>query len=597
MKNFYFLFACIVSTSSIFAQITTDPKINKELSDWDPVRGPWLAESMQAVATNQAIPNRTFPEQFTPAEMFSQVPADKQTNIRSIIQENQQNSAPTERQNWERMNQFVNRPTCNLVMGRTYGDPHIKTFDGKTFSFQTVGEFVLAKSSDGNLEVQARQKPQSDEISLNTAIAMNVSGDKVAIYAMDAPDGNNTTPLRVNGQTIFLEDEMYYLPRGGTIEDKGKNYIITWPTGEKVEAKMSSSGKMKFMNVSVNVFPCSSLYMGVLGNANGNPNDDFGDRGGMLASSTIFDPMGSNSRNNSNLEKEHLAYIAKDFARYHRVNNQTTLFDYGFGQSTWSFTDETFPRVHLTLADLSDIDRSNAQRRCEQQGISREDMAGCIFDVGHANIAPTPRPVLNDRTAGGRPLPPVDGRTPNINRPTATSGTRKQIESIQPRTPVSSDVNKSTSTIENVDKEQRTNSTVTPQTVEKEGSNTEERVSKQTTEKISKPIETISPKPSAPVEVYESKNPQIETRPVESKPTPVFKPNTEPVSSPSTPISKESSPEKTRDTKVIPKPAPRQNTTPTPTPRPAPPTKEVSRPAPTKTPSPQGSFGNVTKPR
>lgn len=551
MKSFYILLTFLVASASLFAQIATDPKITKELTDWDPVRGQWLAESMQAVASNQVVPDRTFPEQFTPSEMFSQVPVDRQQIIRDRIQENQQNAAPTEQQNWDRMNRFVNRPSCNLTMGRTYGDPHIKTFDGKTFSFQTVGEFVLAKSTDGNLEVQARQKPQSDEISLNTATAMNVSGDKVSIYAMDAPDGNSATPLRINGQTIFLKDEMYYLPRGGTVEDKGNNYIITWPTGEKVEAKMSTSGRMKFINISVHVYPCSSLYMGVLGNANGNPNDDFGDRGGMLASSTIFDPMGTNSRNNPNLEKEHLAYISKDFARYHRVTNQTSLFDYGFGQSTWSFTDESFPRVYLTLADLSNNDRNNAQRRCEQQGISREDMAGCIFDVGHANIAPTPRPVLDDRTAGGRPLPPVDGRTPNVNRTTATIGTREMVDSNPPSNPTPKDPSGTATSV----REQGNNAPApTPQPIVisngKDAGVSKESTSKENTEVISKPVskpvsapilkpvETEKPQPAKPVVVPVTKKPDVETRPVEpqSKPAPAQRPASAPESKPSKPL-------------------------------------------------------------
>lgn len=545
MKNYYILFVTIFCTSSLFAQISTDTKIREELVDWDPVRGAWLAESMQAVATNQPIPDRRFPEEYTPAEMFSTVPLERQKVIQSRINENRNSASEDQRQTWNRMDQFTRNRSCNLSMARTYGDPHISSFDGKKFSFQTVGEFVMSKSSDGFFEVQARQKPQSDEISLNTAVAMNVHGDRVGIYASDYPDAITGTPLRVDGRPIYIQNEVYYLPHGGTIQNSGKSYIVTWPTGEKVEAKMSSSGRMSFLNLSVNVFPCSSVYNGVLGNANGNPNDDFGDRGTHMASSTIFDPFGSNDfgRDNANMEKQYLAFIAKDFAQMYRVTQLTSLFDYGFGQSTWTFTDESFPRVHLTLADLSENDRNNARRKCEQQGVSREDMNGCIFDVGHANIEPTPRPVITDRTIGRR-VDPVDGRTPNVNKPEMEGKAKAPAVGV----------------VQPVNNE--------PLPIGKKGSDTKNPA-----------VDPISKKPSV-VDVKETKKsePVIVEKPVPvSKTPPVVK--EEPIKKPA-PV---------ETPKPTPVPVPRP--TPTPTPKPTPVT--TPKPKPGKNVGSVGSAGTV----
>ncbi len=423
MKLIYSIFAVLFCSLFSFGQVAQDEQILKELTDWDPVRGAWLAESMDAIVNDKPIPDRTFPEQFTPAEMFATVPPSRQQNIRGRIEQNRQNAPTQNRLSWDRANNFVSRPNCQLTSARTYGDPHITTFDGKSFSFQTVGEFVLAKSSDGKFEVQSRQRAQSDQISVNTAVAMNVHGDRVAIYAMNHPDNNTATPVRFNGMPVYLNNDFYYLPNGGTIENSGRSYIVTWPTGEKVQARMTNSGRMSFMDLSVNVFPCSSSFDGVMGNANGNSMDDFGDRGDMLASSTIFEPFGNQTfgRSNANLQREHLSFLANDFGRRYRVTQTSSLFDYGFGESTWTYTDESFPRVHLTLDDLNQNDRDNARRICEQQGISREEMAGCVFDVGHANIQPTPRPVIVDRT-NGRELKPVVEPRPNVNRPTDSNG-------------------------------------------------------------------------------------------------------------------------------------------------------------------------------
>jgi hypothetical protein len=435
------LFSFLLASGSLFAQDENKSRIKAELVEWDAVRGEWLAESFNAMANNQPIPDRTFPEDLTPAEMYSLVPAERQGRIREISNQSRTNN-PRENTNQttnqsgripvgettnnrpnntgERYNYYVTRPGCPLTTGRSYGDPHIRTFDGKTYSFQTVGEYVLSSSPDRSFEVQARQKPQTNQVSLNTAVAMNVYGDRVGIYASDSPDGQAGSSVRVNGRPVYMNNETFYLPHGGTIQHSGKEYIVTWPTGEKVQARMSSTSGMRFMNISVYVYQCNGDYFGLMGNANGRSDDDFAgsNNRGNFASSTIFEPFGSRDfgRNTSAMEREHLAFLARDFGSQFLVNDQTSLFDYGFGQSSWTFYDPSFPRTHITLGDLSQADRDRARRECERQGILADEMAGCVMDLAHANIPPTPRANNPNRTEG-RVLNPVSERRPNTNRP------------------------------------------------------------------------------------------------------------------------------------------------------------------------------------
>lgn len=432
-----FLLGSVIS----FAQDNNYQRVKAELVEWDAVRGEWLAESFNAMANDQPIPDRTFPEDITPAEMYTLVPADRQERIRTIVQQpsTTQNRTPETTQSGttrvpvgttpsttgrtpdtgSRYITYVSRPGCPLTMGRTYGDPHIRTFDGKSYSFQTAGEYVLSSSPDRMFEVQARQRPQSNDVSLNTAVAMNVYGDRVGIYASEGPDGQAGTPVRVNGRAVYLNNETFYLPRGGTIQNTGNEYVVTWPTGEKVQAKMSSTSGMRFMNVSVYVYECNGNYFGLMGNANGRSDDDFSGDGNRtnLASSTIFDPFGSRDFGGatSAMEREHLAFLARDFGNQFLVNDQTSLFDYGFGQSSWTFYDPSFPRKHLTLGDFTQADRDRARRECERQGILADDMSGCVMDLAHANIQPAPRPSTPNRTTG-RDLNPVSERKPNVNR-------------------------------------------------------------------------------------------------------------------------------------------------------------------------------------
>lgn len=433
-----FLLGSVIS----FSQDNSHQRVKAELVEWDAVRGEWLAESFNAMANDQPIPDRTFPEDITPAEMYALVPSDRRERIKTIVEQpstTQPRTPETTQSGTSRVPvggttsstagrtpdtgsryiTYVSRPGCPLTMGRTYGDPHIRTFDGKSYSFQTAGEYVLSSSPDRMFEVQARQRPQTNEVSLNTAVAMNVYGDRVGIYASEGPDGQSGTPVRVNGRAVYLNNETFYLPRGGTIQNTGNEYVVTWPTGEKVQAKMSSTSGMRFMNISVYVYECNGNYIGLMGNANGRSDDDFSGGGSRtnLASSTIFDPFGSRDfgRSTSVMEREHLAFLARDFGNQFLVNDQTSLFDYGFGQSSWTFYDPSFPRTHLTLGDLTQADRDRARRECERQGILADDMSGCVMDLAHANIQPAPRPSTPNRTTG-RDLNPVSERRPNVNR-------------------------------------------------------------------------------------------------------------------------------------------------------------------------------------
>ncbi|MCO5260830.1 MAG: VWD domain-containing protein [Crocinitomicaceae bacterium] len=433
----------------VLAQDSYQNRVKAELTEWDAARGEWLSESFQAMATNQPIPDRTFPEDLTPAEMYSLVPSDRRDRINAILAESNQPAPtsservpqstgsssqtripvgtpnpttppPTYQDAYNRYNYYASRPNCGLTSGRSYGDPHIRTFDGKSYSFQTVGEYILSSSPDRSFEVQARQRPQTDKVSLNTATAMNVYGDRVGIYASDFPDAQTGTPLRVNGRPVYLNNETFFLPHGGTVQNKGREYIVTWPTGEKVLAKMTSSGSMRFIELSVYVYQCNGNYFGLMGNANGRSDDDFAGSSNRtnFASSSIFSPFDSKdfSRQTSAMEREQLAFLAKDFGRQFLVNDQISLFDYAFGQSSWTFYDPSFPREYITLGDLAQADRDRARRECEQRGVAFDDMAGCVLDLAHANIQPSPRPTQPDRTTG-RVVTPVVNRQPNVNRP------------------------------------------------------------------------------------------------------------------------------------------------------------------------------------
>jgi hypothetical protein len=159
------------------------------------------------------------------------------------------------------------------------------------------------------------------------------------------------------------------------------------------------------------------------------------------------------------MEKEYLAFLARDYARQFRVTPITSLFDYGIGQSTFTYTDESFPRVHRTVNDLSPDRQTAARVKCEENGIRGDELKGCIFDQAYLEIPPSPRPLVVDRTNNivlsriDRPVNNVNGG--NVTKETVipTSRDNGQPQPIQqnPETnrakPVGAEVNPTSGTL------------------------------------------------------------------------------------------------------------------------------------------------------
>ena len=404
--------------------------IKDHLERWDDVRGAWLAAAIQALATNKHVPDRTFPEDFTPYEMLSMIPVRERQDLRQMVQENRMvvgNNTGA----YPIFSTMLERTFCSRTYGRSYGDPHLKSFDRAAYSFQTVGEFVLAKSTNGAFEVQTRQRAQDANFSLNEAVAMNVAGDRLCFYASDKPDGMQM-PLRLNGMPIQLQGRSYYLPHGGVIRLDGRNYTIAWPTGETTVIDVRGGGLRGFVNVTVGIFECDrNQFEGLLGNNNGFADDDFNTRmhtprpnnmaALSIASAYAIDSREANQMNQL-AEQEFQAYMAKDFAEDWRLTDRNTLFDYNAGMTTASYTDRSFPRVYMNLSQMNPQSRENARQRCLQMGVPADEMGGCIFDQGYLNIAPNVPPTPNVPTPGSTVLNKVPRPALNNNNHSFSEG-------------------------------------------------------------------------------------------------------------------------------------------------------------------------------
>jgi RHS repeat-associated protein len=242
-----------------------------------------------------------------------------------------------------------------------WGEPHLRSGDGVPFGFQAAGEFQMIGSPDKSVVIQARTEPfgTSTTVSLTTAVAASVAGDRVAVYA------SNTVPLTINGKADGRTDLSVRLPHGGIVERHGAVVTIAWPGGSMLQVTRAG-GHLDFF-ISPDAASAPTLR-GLLGSADGNPANDFTTRDG-----TVIDQK----------DQAFATKLYDPFAASWRITQTESLFDYGPGESTATFTKPDFPHGPATVDSLDASTRAKAEALCRALGVSGEPtLTDCILDVG-----------------------------------------------------------------------------------------------------------------------------------------------------------------------------------------------------------------------
>jgi von Willebrand factor type D domain len=292
--------------------------------------------------------------------------------------------------------------------GSSFSDPHLVTFDGGWYDFQGAGEYTLARSPSGDLDVQIREQPLSMRlaigraIAINTALAMRVAGDRVGVYTPGLE-------VRVNGRGFIPTKRAQRLPRGGSVRLADGQVEVRWPDSSLVRV-------MAAFGLGVLVQPAAArqgTLTGMFGNFDANPDNDFVTRSG-----TRLDP-----------DKVPRSYrlLYHVFGDSWRITQGQSLFDYARGESTRTFTKRNLP-TRLTAADLlSPRQLRMATRICRALHITkRQVFQACLLDVGFTgNGAFATSSAQAERTAGGFPVPhrakkPKKGTKPGRAKGTTT---------------------------------------------------------------------------------------------------------------------------------------------------------------------------------
>lgn len=255
----------------------------------------------------------------------------------------------------------VTTPVTGTVVGPflsvSHGDVHITTHDGLKYDFQADGEYLLIRSTDDVVVIQARQEmwKENPKVSINTAAAMNVAGDRLEYYTKPS------TTLLINGVRTELPKSRLALPKGGAIFPTGESgvaqFIIEWPNESYIgRITHYANGSLTIQSKK----ETSRTYEGILGNSDGNPKNDLQIRGGEYLPTP--------------LTAEKVARAGESW----RLTARENLFRDGrnVGGSSAAVTEP------LALSDLNPQERDAARTNCANAGISDpRALADCTYDV------------------------------------------------------------------------------------------------------------------------------------------------------------------------------------------------------------------------
>lgn len=239
-------------------------------------------------------------------------------------------------------------------LGRSTGDPHIRTIDQLRYDFMAVGEFIALTSSTDNFEIQARQEDirKTGTISLNTGVAVRSGNDVVCVLV-------NPGRLYINKNPVNPDFTRMALSGGNVLTRSGDD--LKFITGQGDEITIRWLGDYYLLDYLVYLNPSrAGKVAGLLGNFDWQPWNDLALRNGQQIKGTFEE-------------------LYPGFADSWRINQSESLFMYESGESTETFTDRSLPR---TKANITEERRQWAAGICQKAGITDpEYLQDCIFDV------------------------------------------------------------------------------------------------------------------------------------------------------------------------------------------------------------------------
>ncbi len=249
-------------------------------------------------------------------------------------------------------------PVSPINCAAAVGSPHVVTFDGLSYGMYPVGELVLARHPDLELQVRTGAWSERTDLSVITAVAARVAAERVTFYL----DGR----VLANGEPIEVTNGGYELANGGRVLATEEGYLLVAPDGAQLHVPATPS----YLGAIVCVPDSYEADLsGMFGDFDGDPHDDIralGDED-FLTTPAPFERF------------------YDEFVGSWRVTSETSLFDYAPEQGTDYHTDHTFPRGLASVESATRTERDAALQECITASVPSAWQEACTLVVTLTN--------------------------------------------------------------------------------------------------------------------------------------------------------------------------------------------------------------------
>ena len=258
--------------------------------------------------------------------------------------------------------------------GGLQGDPHLVTFDGLSYSFQAAGEFNAIESTTDDFEIQARFEPIAQGVSVTTALATLVDGQRVGFYS----EGGSR--VEIGDQIVTIENGESIPVGDSRIFREGNSFTLVYAGEDNQINDGDNQLFVRFLgsgdNTVINFFRAfiddnlAGNIQGLLGNSNDDRADDV-----ALPDGTVLERP---------LQFDQLYGEYRDAFRIQDVSE--SFFNYEEGNGPDTFFDPNFPEAPVTVDTLDPDERAAAEEIVRNAGIPEGTPA---FDAAVLDLALT----------------------------------------------------------------------------------------------------------------------------------------------------------------------------------------------------------------